>query len=501
MIAAFSFALLPTSARADDAQSLLAKHKAFVGWTYGDGSVRSLMLERKLTDDKNAMTQTATEYRLGIAYRRDYHNAKGGGGSTGFTGNIFWTTSGNGFTVPMVGDEAKYFLSIDALFMEGTPQLPATLKGPAAVNGKNVQIVSVTMGGALPMDLYVDPDTGAYVRAVIDPGGTNESTINIRSYANIDSTKKMIGAWTFDKSSSVYSYTKLTLNPNLAASTLHPPASSATWAFTNPHAFPIKVTDSRIYVDATVNGVPGRFILDTGASGIALFDHFTKRTNLKEITESKSFGIGGETKSKIYKADTVVIGGNTLSNAYVSSLDENFHDRDETPDGLMGFDVFGGAVVYVTISNSTMTIKDPTTTTVDPSIGYRVTPSLATLTPTIPVSIGGKLSVNVTLDTGANYLVLLSKELQSHGISLVANRENTFLGGNAAIGGVGGTEMVICGRIPPLSIGPIIYGDLNACESDNWGLHEGLVGFDFIKHFDLVFDYPHGQMFMAPIKE
>jgi len=27
-----------------------------------------------------------------------------------------------------------------------------------------------------------------------------------------------------------------------------------------------------------------------------------------------------------------------------------------------------------------------------------------------------------------------------------------------------------------------------------------LVGFDFLKHFDFVFDYPHGRMFLRPNK-
>ena len=38
-------------------------------------------------------------------------------------------------------------------------------------------------------------------------------------------------------------------------------------------------------------------------------------------------------------------------------------------------------------------------------------------------------------------------------------------------------------------------------ESHGWSLHRGLVGFDFLKHFDYVFDYPHGIMYMIPHKD
>jgi hypothetical protein len=173
--------LAPAPVRADDAQVLLAKHRAFVGWQYGDGGVSSLYLERIYTDATGKVTQHATEKRLGLAYRRDYQASAtyGEGGSTGFTGRVFWKTSENGFTVPMIGDTAKYHLAVDVLFMEGSTELPATVQSSTSINGKSVQIVRIAMNGAVPFDVYEDPQTGAYVRAVIDPGGSQEAIINI----------------------------------------------------------------------------------------------------------------------------------------------------------------------------------------------------------------------------------------------------------------------------------------------------------------------------------
>ena len=62
----------------------------------------------------------------------------------------------------------------------------------------------------------------------------------------------------------------------------------------------------------------GRFILDTGTAGIALTDDFANRANVKTVDKSSSFGIGGVTKTLVRKADTIVIGGNTLSNVIVT---------------------------------------------------------------------------------------------------------------------------------------------------------------------------------------
>jgi predicted aspartyl protease len=492
----------PLAVRADDAASLLAKHKAFVGWQYGDGSVQSMQLDRTYTDGTGKVTQNATEKRIGLAYRRDYQATKdyGEGGSTGFTGNIFWTTSQNGFTVPMAGDTAKYYLAVDVLFMEGTSELPATLQPNATIDGKTVNVLRITMNGALPYDVYEDPSTGAFVQAVIDPGGQQETTIKIVSYADLGLGKKLIGKWSIGDDKGRYAYTKFTLNPAIAAADLHPPAPTAIWTFANSQPFPIRVTNSRVYVDAKVNGVQGRFILDTGASGIALTDDFANRAKVKTVDRSASFGIGGVTKNLVRKADTVEIGGNTLSNVIVTSLNEHFNDdeNNEAPVGLMGFDVFGGAIVDLSLSSGTMRIIDPSTGAAPaPEGGYPFSVDLATLQPRVPVKLDDKLEILATLDTGGSSLVLMSDQVEHHGINLLANRR---YGGNAIIGGVGGYELTTCGPLSRIAVGPFIYTGTEACESPNWPLHNGLLGFDFLKHFDYVFDYPHAVMYMIPHK-
>jgi len=310
----------------------------------------------------------------------------------------------------------------------------------------------------------------------------------------------MIGTWSYGDEKGQYKNTKIVLNPSIDPSTLHPPAPQATWTFSNSQPFPIRVTDSRIYVDAKINGVPGRFILDTGASGIALFDEFANRANLKTVDRSHAFGIGGTATSLVRKADTVEIGGNTLSNVIVTSLDEQFQDSQnfEKPDGLMGFDIFAGSIVDLTLSAGTMRISDPSAGPAAPPVGgYPMAVDLANGTPRVPVKLDGKLEIVATLDTGAMALVLMSNQVEHHGINLLANRDTGFLGGNAAIGGIGGYEKTVCGPLSRIVVGPFIYTGIEACESPNWSLHNGLLGLDFLKHFDYVFDYPHGLLYMT----
>lgn len=494
--------MAPGAVRADDAQSLLAKHKAFVGWQYGDGSVQSLRLESAYTDASGKVTQHVAESYLGLASRSDYESSADyhNGASSGFTGRIFWTTSENGFTAPITGDTAKYLLTQNVIFSEGSTELPAALQGSATINGKSVSILRITMNGALPFDVYEDPETGAYLRAVVDPGGAYELTINISSYADLGPGKKMIGSWSYGDSKGKYTYTKLQLNPSVAPNDLHPPAPSATWTFANSQPFPIKVTPTRIYVDAKINGVPGRFILDTGASNIALTDDFANRANVKTIDHSKEFGIGGVTKDLVREADTLELGGNTLSHVLLSSLNITFNDAGnfEKPDGLIGFDVFGGAIVDLTLSNQTMRITDPSAgPAAAPQGGVAVPVDLSDLVPRVAANVDGKLPITAMLDTGGSNLVLISSEAEHHGVALLANRQG-FLGANAGIGGIGGGELTVCGPMARITVGPFNYTGTEACESRGLGLHDGLIGFDFLRHFDYIFDYPHGALYMIP---
>ena len=488
----------PLPAGADGGATLLAQHRAYVGWQLGDGSVTSLVLDRSYTNDKGKVTQSVIERRLELAYRRDYITKSDRHSSSGFTGHIFWTTSDNGFTVPLLGKDAKYELAIDALFMEATTELPAALQGSTQIDGKSVSIVRLTMMGGERIDVYEDPQTGAYLRAVVDPGGPDETTVNIASYMTIAPGKRFIGTWSFGDDKGSYHYTNVALNVPVTDDALHPPAPTATWTFGNSAPFPIRVTDSRIYVDAKVNGVPGRFILDTGAGGIALTDDFANRAHVKTIDRSVTFGIGGETKDLVRRAETIEIGGNTLSNVIVQTLNEHFDDtiNNEKPDGLIGFDLFAASIVNLSISGGTMQILDPSQGPAKaPDGATPFTVDLSEFVPRLPMKVNGTLDVLAILDTGGEDSVILSDQIEKHGVNIFADRRG-FLGANTAALGVGGEELLVCGPLPRVAIGPFIYSGIQVCESKKWALDEGLVGYDFLKHFDYIFDYPHDTLYM-----
>jgi hypothetical protein len=130
------------------------------------------------------------------------------------------------------------------------------------------------------------------------------------------------------------------------------------------------------------------------------------------------------------------------------------------------------------VYDSTMTILD---SAADLS-NVRGVPFLLDLSegvPALPMTINKSIPVKTYLDTGNPGVAFLSYDL--------ARRHDLKIGSP------------VCGNLESLTLGPITYTGLSVC-LENFGSEDMLVGYDFLKHFDYVFDYPHGRLFLAPNK-
>ncbi|MDQ6925071.1 MAG: hypothetical protein M3154_02390, partial [Candidatus Eremiobacteraeota bacterium] len=272
--AAFAFTVLThrAPAAAEDAAALMAKHAAYVGWHGGDGVVKTLRATGTVTREgkpRGAMLSL----RYGVAYRDTFVSEDGVRSDDGFTGSVSWTSNGNGFTVRPVGNVVKSQYDMDALFGEYTATAaftPAFVK-TEKVDGVECAILRLTSQVGFPLDVYVDPSTGAYRRAVVDADGAYELSVDGLAYSLVDG-KRFISAWHFGKSKVRYAYTTITPNAPLVPDELRPPKQTATWTFGDAPA-QIEYVDyhgPRMYVELAFNGVKGKFMLDTGAGGTAV---------------------------------------------------------------------------------------------------------------------------------------------------------------------------------------------------------------------------------------
>jgi hypothetical protein len=458
------------------AQQLLQKHRDYAGWQLGDGTFRTMRISGTVTNKKGDKIEDVSLISAGLAFHETRTKIDQDDITThsGFTGSVFWQCYTSGFTTPLYGEGAKDLAAYTMLMQEGTSGLPGSFRGHKTVDGKDVGIVRVTMQNGDPIDLYVDPSTGAYVQAVIDPDGAYDTTYHIVSYADAAPGKKMIGSYRVDQSDNLHTNVKFEPNVSVTADDLHPPKPTATWSFSSDQPVPIRLTHDRILVDATVNGVKGTFILDTGSDAIRLDDKFADRAKVEVLKgTSNAESIYDTTKERVRSVTDFNFGNASLQNVLVYSQDfERFGYRGLDAQGyagLIGSDFFDGAIVKLDIYNSKMTILDPGT---DLST-LKALPLVADLSGgelTVPMTLDKSMTVNALLDTGNPGSILFAYDL--------VKKHEPF-------------------NPQTLALGPIQYAVgswAGCCFAANYAL----LGYDFLKHFDYVFDYPHGRVYLMP---
>ncbi|HEY0383473.1 MAG TPA: aspartyl protease family protein [Candidatus Elarobacter sp.] len=492
-------ALVPHGARAaDDAAALLAKHKAYAGWQAGDGAITTLRESGTVTFDGRVVA-TLREVQRGPLFRRAYVRPARVL-EAGFTGRVLWSSNQNGFTVQTVGEAARYAYSESALFGEGLTSLAGTVVRSETIDGTPVTWVRVAPEVGVVVELAIDPATGALKRAVLDPSGKYETRLDVLAYTDVGGGKRVTSSWRYTGEKSVHTYTTIEANKPVTDDELHPPKQTATWAFDPAVAtVPVELTKSRIFVDAVVNGVRGKFILDTGAAGIAFTDSFARRAGAKRVGQTEIVGIGGGATANLYRVDTIAFGANVLHDVVVfTGLDERGPSESDVV-GLIGFDLLAGAIVELSLDDKTLRIMDPAKVQPDASKGFMVRVDLGDGTPRVAMTVAGRVPVLATLDSGNPLHVLFSQSLVSRDrVSFFSDPGS--LASQLQYYGVNGSEIARCGQLQSLELGPIVYRPVPACASPSQAHNDVLVGLDFLRAFNVVFDYPDGYLLMIPRK-
>lgn len=475
--------LFPAPASADDAAALLAKHKAFTGWQFNDPGISRQDVSMTESGKDGKPLRVTHVLRVGAIYRSDVHDVRASADSSqGFTGNIFWYSDQNGFTVPIIGDAAKMALAKDFFFTDAVAQLSWKVTGTTQRWGSTFTTVRVEHPGAGKIDLYVDPVTGSYAGATFNPGGDNEETIHVTAYSDIGGGKKSPSAWQYEDSSRHTVVTAVKTGVDITNDQLHPPAATATWEFANAKPFPIRLTKDRIVLTARINGVEGHFLLDSGAADIFISGNFAHRAGLTDTGKADFYTLYGRETNHSGLAKTLEIGGNTLNNVHLYYGSAEFDG--DAPDGLLGYGMLAGALMTVDFEHSQMQIQDPAQVDDATMPGVHVNVDLNSGQPVTPMFVQGKTTtVNALLDTGSPRVILIDMSLVS--------KYGLHMTGASVLGG--------CGFLDDMTLGPIVYDKPNACTEDGWGTHSALLGYDFLKGLSkLSFDYSKSRLVLLP---
>jgi len=515
---------LPLAGVTDDAAALLARHKAFMGWANGDRTLTSFRETIVLADATPAIDATPpaaashasvepfgsrrgrTEIvRRGLLYRESAFGYDRPLGDAGFTGRLFWRSNENGFTVTVRAHAASTELTRDVIEAEAFGDTAAALQAPVTFDGVKASVVRITPPGGVPADLYLGDD-GALLGYALSPDDPAErELIHDVSYGEFAPNKRYVNALRYGSSARLYRVVNFQANAAIADADLHPPAPRATWTFGEPSTVPItirreaEVVSGAVYVDATLNGHTGRFLIDSGSYGILLSDRFARIASVKDVGRSSFTGLNRNVVNATeVQIATLAIGGNTLHDVIAQRAAPQ-SDRDEreqsVSDGILGFDVLATALVDVDLAKAKLTVLDPQQNEPVTKEGANAFPvDLSDFLPAVPIKLQNETLSHVYLDTGNTFFVILPQAMQKRHVGTFIDREN-FVG----VDGVS-EYPATCVRFDEIQVGPIHYKGAPSCFAPNeaFGRSSGLIGFDFLRHFNWTFDYTHSQIVLTP---
>lgn len=515
--AAFAASALPLGHAAaaatvnSEVAGIFAKHAAYVGQPQGlvltYTSKRTAKAPAPRTTpapgDPTFPAASSVTYRRGALYR-EVQTGAGVTEQEGFTGRAFWSANYNGFTVVDYENAARRRLTTNII--EGDllgADVPATSRGSKTVDGVTADVVRVSPVNGIPADIAFDQKTGAYVEVTYDPDNRSERyTVHVDGYTEAAPGIRVPSGYHTGELQT-WNLTEKTVRV-VTNDDLRGPVPTAKWKFESTDTTPIDVvefhspyalgsTSGAVHMHASIGGHPGTFLLDSGAAGIILSKPYADKLKYTKLGRTGFIGVNGGGIGARYArlTDPIEVGKNSLHDVIVTVQDGAAFGE---VDGIVGYDFLAGALVDVDTGHKTLRILDPGT--MQPAVGpgaYAFTVNLADRTPAIMMKAAGATAYP-TFDTGNSAWVMLSGELASSG-KIVALTDVVHI-----FAGVDGLVRAKCSHLALVEVGPYKYEKAETCftVNDVFGRDGGLIGFDFLKHFNWTFDYPESKFVLTP---
>lgn len=264
----------------------------------------------------------------------------------------------------------------------------------------------------------------------------------------------------------------------------------ASLAATQPLAVPFDFENDQIFVKVGIGSAPPLwFNLDSGAGGCVVDKDTARRLHLKTEGSARGTGAGHGSYEVRFAPDvTYRVGGTslTVAKSYVIDLSGQKAIQGRPIAGLLGYDFFARYGVALDFETHIMTLYEPADT---PKTGTFIPFTLDKHTPHIQARIkagpGDAVERTLLVDSG----------------SADAVDDDAFSGAPdklEIVSGVGlGQEFrSTIGRAQWAEIGPFrVSAPLGATGGT------ALVGLEVLRRFDLVFDYAHSGLYLAPNRD
>jgi len=469
---------------------IFAKHEAAIGYSLSDGNLKPYVLETQTTWRENGASRlTTTVGKHAGVYYFVTRTQSGVSRSFGFDGRGFWNANINGNVWTDIGYSRQFDVTwavIEAEAFDST--LKPELEAPTATD----DVVRIHPNSGVPADVFFNTQTYYIDKVIVDPGRENDEL----DYGAYERRGPVTVATSYRNrtGTAATTVTKFLWNAQLVDTDFHRPTQRNYTTF--PKSGSTTLTfDTKAYpgivIAGSVDGVPGKFLIDTGASGIFLSQSFAKKAGIQTFGSSSVEGVCGRSSQEYAHVQNMNFGGVSLDDITATvnggEVSSNF-------DGLVGFDLMNQVVFAIDFDKKAVTISNPETFTYA-GPGGTMAFGLDGGIPQIQATVDQRLPVYMDLDLGDSSSLTFTQ---------------TFLDANPGIiqglavhynaGGKIGTAHI--GNLPEIAFGPAdfygLFADALLCNTGmtQSKLMQGLIGFDTLRRFNLTFDYRSTRVYM-----
>jgi hypothetical protein len=270
---------------------------------------------------------------------------------------------------------------------------------------------------------------------------------------------------------------------------------------------PFELERNKVFIQATINGIHFRLVLDTGCPipGVMLFQSSrVEKLGLTYAGQVMAGGAGGkQIPADVSTGHTFHFSGLELTDQTVVVMPENPLQNRLGMDGVIGYSFFGSFVVEIDFEDMTIVLTEPERFKYSGS-GRGLPLSFKGGFPYLGCMVEmidkGRVPLQLVVDLGATHALSLS--VGAHESIAVPDNAIEFRLGT----GVGGDVDGYVGRIKGLILGPYTLEEvvtsfstsaLAACCSGGVG-KEGNLGTDVLRRFHVVIDYANERMIFEP---
>jgi len=346
--------------------------------------------------------------------------------------------------------------------------------GNATIGGKTYQTIVIGDASAIPLRIYVDPQSGL-VRFARTLDGREE--FEYRNYRRVGAFSLPFEVMHDGRIFERYD------DRAAVSSAFHPPRGLLPTFSGPPQTIPTDPKAVTPIVECTVGGVPLRCLIDSGNSGLSMSSELAIRLDAPIVGTYRVRGLGGYS-TQVVRAGPLRIGNATYPEAYYVVLNDL---RRYGYDVVLGADFIGTSGILIDGSAHVVRLG------IVLAHGAITVPlSFQNFIPVISVGLG-PIETQLAVDTGDESNINLAYDFYAKhpGLFNVLTRRS--------VGGIGGSSVEMMGEIPQVRIGDYRTGPEKIGTTQSLqGTAYGHVGAAFLDQFVVQLDYAAAELHLIP---